>query len=187
MNSNTLRIVTLAVLTISLIANAFFVVELGGTDERVQELKDKEAMLMEQYKVLQRNYEVTKENFEVLRQKDFSPITLESSDIENTARATIYWNSEDYTVYLDGGELPRPPANKQYQVWMIKGDAYTDLGVFNYQTDVANFFRMKNAVKANGFAVSLEKIRGDKQPTNIVVYRIFDEKIHSRYRVKNLD
>ena len=169
MNSNTLRIVTLAVLTISLIANAFFVVELGGTDDRVQELKDKEAMLMEQYKVLQRNYEVTKENFEVLRQKDFREIVLESPDIEGAAKATVYWNPKDHTVYLDGGDLPRPLASKQYQVWMIKGDTYTDLGVFNYQTDVANFFRMKNAIDADGFAVSLEKIRGDKQPTKIVV------------------
>lgn len=169
MNSNTLRIVTLVLLSISLLANAFFVMELGETDERVEALKDKEVMLLEQYKVLQRNYEVTRENFEVLRQKDMEEITLKSTAIENTAKATIYWNPKEHTVFLDGDKLPTPPPNKQYQVWLLQKDAYIDLGVFNYQPDVPNFFRMKNAIEADGFAVSLEKIQGNQQPTQIIV------------------
>ena len=169
MNSNILRIVTLVLLSISLLANAFFVMELGGTDERVQALKEKEAMLLEQYKVLQRNYEVTRENFEVLRQKDMQEVTLKSAAIEDTSSAIIYWNPQTHFVYLDGDGLPTPPPSKQYQVWSFQEGAYKDLGVFNYQPDVPNFFRMKNAIEADGFVVSLEKIQGNKQPTQIIV------------------
>ncbi len=176
MNSNILRIVTLVLLSISLLANVFFVMELRGTDERMEELKDKEAMLLEQYKVLQRNYEVTKENFEVLRRKDMREILLEGRAVEDTAKAIVYWNPQTHFVYLDADGLPAPPPSKQYQVWFRQKDTYIDLGVFNYQTDVPNFFRMKNAVEAGGFAVSLEKIQGNKQPTNIIVSRYFDEK-----------
>ncbi|MEZ4886773.1 MAG: anti-sigma factor [Chitinophagales bacterium] len=169
MNSNVLRVVTLVMLSISLIANAFFVMELGGTDERIAALKEEEDVFAQQYKVLQRNYEVAKENFEVLRQENTKKILLQSISPADTAKAIIYWNPNEHTVYIDADGLPIPPPDKQYQVWLLQKEQYIDLGVFNYQTDVANFFRMKNAIEADGFVVSVEKIRGDKQPTKIIV------------------
>ena len=168
MNSNILRVITFTVLSVSLLANAFFLSELGSTDERIGTLKEEKAIFEQQYKVLQRNYAVVKENFEVLRQQDSQLIELQSTNPNNTSQARIYWNKEEQTVYIDGEGLPPPPAGKQYQVWLLQKGSYIDLGVFNYQMDVANFFRMKNAVEADGFAVSVEKVRGSQQPTKIV-------------------
>ncbi len=170
MNYNILRITTLVVLSISLLANAYFSLELGGQDEQITVLEEEMGVLKQQYKVMQRNYEVTKENFDILRQKNIQEIPLQSPTPSNEASAIVYWNQEAQTVYIDADGLPAPEfASKQYQVWVLQKGNYVDLGVFNYQTDVANFFRMKNAIDAEGFAISLEKAQGNTKPTQIVV------------------
>ncbi|MFK7907687.1 MAG: anti-sigma factor [Chitinophagales bacterium] len=173
MNTNIFRFITLAALMISLIANVFFLSELNGTDERIDILKEEKAVFEQQYKVLQRNYDVVNENFKVLRQADTQVIPLQSTIEGNSSKAVIYWNQKERTVYIDADGLTPPLPTKQYQVWAMHEGTYKDLGVFNYQTDVANFFRMKNPDQADGFMVSLEKIRGDKQPTNIVLSTSF--------------
>lgn len=170
MNGSVLRIITLVLLSISLLANAYFSLELGGQDEKITALEDEMGMLKQQYKVMQRNYEVTKQNFDVLRQKNTQEISLQSANPSNEASAIVYWNQEEQTVYIDADGLPAPEfASKQYQVWVLQKGNYIDLGVFNYQTDVANFFRMKNAIDSEGFAISLEKAQGNTKPTQIVV------------------
>ncbi|MGB1242268.1 MAG: anti-sigma factor domain-containing protein, partial [Chitinophagales bacterium] len=160
MNANIFRFITLAALMISLIANVFFLSELNSTDERIKTLKEEKAVFEQQYKVLQRNYEVANENFNVLRQADTQIIQLQSPIEGNASKAVIYWNQKESTIYIDADGLTPPLATKQYQVWALQKDEYKDLGVFNYQMDVANFFRMKNPSEADGFVVSLEKIRG---------------------------
>ncbi len=173
MNTNIFRFITLAALMISLIANVFFLSELNGTDERIETLQEEKAVFEQQYKVLQRNYEVANENFNVLRQANTQVIHLQSSIEGNVSKSVVYWNQKESTVYIDADGLTPPLATKQYQVWALHRGEYKDLGVFNYQVDVANFFRMKNAGEADGFVVSLEKIRGDKQPTNIILSTSF--------------
>ena len=166
------RIITPILLTISLLANFYFMNQLQQTDGIIAELKDDKQVFKEQYSLLKNDLERVEDNLGIIRQADNKIAVLKGTTKASNSSALIYWNKTNKTIYVDANKLPIPAGGKQYQVWQIDNDnKYKSLGVFNHQTDKDNLFRLKNMdTIAQGFAVSLELARGAEQPTMSQIY-----------------
>jgi anti-sigma-K factor RskA len=86
-----------------------------------------------------------------------------------SSMATVYWNTESKNVYLLLNRLPKPLANKQYQLWAIVEGKPVDAGIFNMDEGVS-FVRLKTIPKAEAFAITLEKKGGSTVPNMDAMY-----------------
>ena len=75
---------------------------------------------------------------------------------------TVYWNNNSKDVYLVVNNLPKPAADKQYQLWAIVDGKPVDAGVFDIQNGPV---KMKNIPNAQAFAITLEPKGGSASPT----------------------
>jgi anti-sigma-K factor RskA len=81
------------------------------------------------------------------------------------SQATVYWNSSTKDVYLlINNPLPKPAADKQYQLWAIVDGKPVDAGVFD-MTEGVSLMKMKNILVAQAFAITLEQKGGSATPT----------------------
>jgi len=83
--------------------------------------------------------------------------------------ATVYWNTYSKDVYLLINQLPRPNADKEYQLWAIVDGKPVDAGVFNLDEGVS-FVKLKTIPKAEAFAITMEKKGGSTTPTMEALY-----------------
>lgn len=83
----------------------------------------------------------------------------------------IIWDPESNRALLQVSNLPPEPADKDYQLWVIKNNKPLPAGVFSVnQTDEASFFKIEelpdvSEQAAGAFAVTLEPEGGVPQPT----------------------
>lgn len=77
--------------------------------------------------------------------------------------ATVFWNADNKDVYVSVKDLPEPPANKQLQLWAIENGKPVDAGVVDLQCK--GICKMKNILKAQAFAITIEPIGGNPTPT----------------------
>ena len=84
----------------------------------------------------------------------------------------VLWDSEQRQAVLQLANIPAPPEDKDYQLWLIKGEQDPiSAGVFNFEqpsTDL--FFKVEHldedpSEQENNFAVTLEPKGGMPQPT----------------------
>ncbi|MFL9485306.1 anti-sigma factor domain-containing protein [Chitinophagaceae bacterium LWZ2-11] len=80
------------------------------------------------------------------------------------SEASIYWDSASSNVYLIVKNLPKLPADKQYQLWALIDGKPKDLGVFD-ATDDRVILKMKNTKKAEAFSITVEKKGGNTVPS----------------------
>jgi anti-sigma-K factor RskA len=86
-----------------------------------------------------------------------------------SSMATIYWNTESKDVYLLINQLPRPVADKQYQLWAIVDGKPVDAGIFEMGEGIS-FVKLKTIQKAEAFAITLEKKGGSLSPDMDAMY-----------------
>ncbi len=84
--------------------------------------------------------------------------SLKGMDASPQSFATVYWDTASHDVYLLANNLPAPPTDKQYQLWALLDGQPIDLGMLDYDARQKKLLvRMKNAQKAQAFAITLEK------------------------------
>lgn len=76
----------------------------------------------------------------------------------------VYWNPDQQKVYVDAGQLPAPPAGKQYQLWALAGGQPVDAGMLQVNRQ-PGLQQMKPVGAAQAFAVTLEPEGGSASPT----------------------
>lgn len=89
---------------------------------------------------------------------------LEASPASN---ATVYWDSTSKDVYLMVNNLPKPPGDKQYQLWALLNGQPIDLGMVPNEYFLGKkqlLLQMKNASGAQAFAITLENKGGSPTP-----------------------
>jgi anti-sigma-K factor RskA len=86
-----------------------------------------------------------------------------------SSMATVYWNTESKEVYLLVNQLPKPVSDKQYQLWAIVDGKPVDAGVFDMDEGVS-FVKLKAILKADAFAITLEKRGGSTTPDMGAMY-----------------
>lgn len=84
----------------------------------------------------------------------------------------IVWAPDERRAILQMAHLPPPPADKDYQLWLIKEEeSPISAGVFNFDESSRDLFFKVDALdadpspEANAFAVTLEPEGGMPQPT----------------------
>jgi Anti-sigma-K factor rskA len=84
------------------------------------------------------------------------------------ATMRVYWNPKSQEVYVGQLDLPAAPADKQYQLWALANGVPVDMGVFDLTQ--GELTKMKSAVAAQAFAVTLEPKGGSVSPTLSEMY-----------------
>jgi anti-sigma-K factor RskA len=86
-----------------------------------------------------------------------------------SSMATVYWDTKSKEVYLLVNQLPKPVANKQYQLWAIVDGKPVDVGIFD-SVEGLSFVKLKTIQKAEAFAITLEKKGGSATPDMEAMY-----------------
>ncbi len=111
------------------------------------------------------------DQFVVIRHWATKPVQMKATPIGGDAYAIVFWNSVKKTTFLDLGKLPKPAADKQFQLWAIVDGKPTDMGIFDVAD--ANGASNNGLIKIEGqfiekpqaFAVTLEPKGGSETPT----------------------
>lgn len=73
----------------------------------------------------------------------------------SSSSASVYWDSTKADVFMVVKNMPKLPSDKQYQLWAIIGSKQVDLGLFDLPGSNV-MLKMKNAQKADAFAITIE-------------------------------
>ena len=91
-----------------------------------------------------------------------------------SSSATVFWNQESKEVRIIASNLPKPVADKQYQLWAIIDGKPVDMGMIPIGADTMTVIKMKPTTEGNAqaFAITLEKKGGVPSPTLSEMYVI---------------
>jgi anti-sigma-K factor RskA len=116
-------------------------------------------------KTLQGNYDNTvaklndmEKDIQVLQQNpNVKMASMKGQGISPASYATVYWDTASQDVYLLINNLPKPPSEKQYQLWAFLNDQPIDMGIIEITEKPLQLYRLKKAQAAQAFAITLEK------------------------------
>ena len=119
----------------------------------------------------------TKSLLDIIRNKETLKIPLQPQKVDPSAYATVYWNKEKQTAYIDVDGLPKPPPGKVYQVWSLKLDPLTptSLGILDkFTVDENKIFALTNNSnnESEAFGITLEPEGGSESPTLEQLYTL---------------
>jgi len=83
--------------------------------------------------------------------------SMKGMEISPASFATVYWDTASHDVYLMINNLPKPPSDKQYQLWAFLNDQPIDMGLIEITEKPLQLYRLKKAQAAQAFAITLEK------------------------------
>lgn len=151
-----------AILLIATLGLAYISFDLSGTVENQQ------AQITELIHELDRQ----KQLLTVLSAREITLVTMNGLEPSPEGYGKILWDPDTGEAVLQLANLPAPPNDKDYQLWLIKeGENPISAGVFNFdQPSTDLFFRVEQldeepSVQSNAFAVTLEPKGGVPQPT----------------------
>lgn len=107
---------------------------------------------------------------DVLRNKDAKKILLKGTPVSPQSFAAIYYDTIAQKSFLDVSDLPKPPTQKQYQLWAIVAGKPVDLGVFELDQKQIAFKEIEFIKEAQAFAITLEPSGGVASPTMDQMY-----------------
>lgn len=108
----------------------------------------------------------------ILSAREVTFVNMDGLDPSPEGYGKIIWDPEQGRAVLQLANLPTPPADRDYQLWLIKeGENPISAGVFNFdQPSTDLFFQVEQLNErpselSNTFAVTLEPKGGVPQPT----------------------
>lgn len=124
----------------------------------------------QQATITQLTDEVTahRELFAMLKRQGVLLIGMDGLEVNPDGYANIVWDPQLQQAYMHVANLPEPPADKIYQLWMIVDASPVSAGIFDVDTATSqDFYRIDNLASGNtsAFAVTLEPEGGMPQPT----------------------
>ncbi|MCJ7936274.1 MAG: anti-sigma factor [Chryseobacterium sp.] len=94
---------------------------------------------------------------------DMQMVMLKGVEKHQDAKAMVFWDKKTKEVYLNAEKLPKAPTGMQYQLWAIEDGKPVSAGM--YTEDKDSRIVLANILKAQAFAITLEKEGGSKVPT----------------------
>ena len=154
-------------LLLSLVGNALLYSRWQNTSSELVALQDTQARFANTNQVLERKLGNTREQLHVLRSPaEFKLVALAGTPAHPQAQARVLFNRADHRVFLDVQDLPKLPADKQYQLWALNNGKPIDAGVLTVATaDGDNLQQMKDIASAQTFAMTVEPVGGSAGPT----------------------
>ena len=161
--------------TIILLISLGFNIYLSSLNRRAQQLATHLALQNKQLSVKTNSIEERLAHAEwqvsLLGNPDIRPVVMKGVKQHPAFNVTVYWNTNDRTVYLGKSDLPTLPTGKVYQLWAIVDGKPVDLGL--YSPKKANLpVQMKKiqSGQVQAFAITLEKEGGNPTPTMDQMY-----------------
>ena len=119
--------------------------------------------------VLQAERDELKNDLYLVTNEDMVQVKLPATTLPASpapeSMVTVFWNKRTKAVFLVPNKMPKPAANKQYQLWALVDGKPRDAGVFDMNTNEP-VITMKPTQTAEAFAVSLEdKGRENTKPS----------------------
>ena len=100
----------------------------------------------------------------LIKDTNMAVIAMKGQAIAPQSLTTLYWNRQTKDVYLLVNALPRAAEGKQYQLWAIVDGKPVSAGLLDIHS-TEGLVKMSNVVKAQAFAITLEKQGGSQTPT----------------------
>ncbi len=100
-------------------------------------------------------------------------LLLAGTNLSPNSYASVIIDSVNKKLVFDFAGLPKPPAGKQFQLWVIKGGLPIDMGVINNDhIGIINNVEKDFIAEAQAFALTLEDEGGKPSPTLEQMYVI---------------
>lgn len=100
-------------------------------------------------------------------------LLLAGTNLSPNSYASVIIDSVNKKLVFDFAGLPKPPAGKQFQLWVIKGGVPIDMGVINNDhIGIINNVEKDFIAEAQAFALTLEDEGGKPSPTLEQMYVI---------------
>ncbi|HMQ48033.1 MAG TPA: anti-sigma factor [Saprospiraceae bacterium] len=156
-----------------LLMGAIYYLYTSGNKEKAAKTALLEQLLQQEIEcdeVAQENRRLL-EQLNILRDPSNQTIIMRGTPLSPKAVASVYWNQEKQTAYLDVIELPEHDQEKQYQLWAIVDTGPQSLGVFDLPAaDTIVFNTLEFVDNPAAFAVTLEPRGGSVGPTLDAMY-----------------
>lgn len=109
---------------------------------------------------------------EILAQQSTRTVMMKGTEKEPDATVKVMWSTDMKKAVMHADKITPPPADMQYQLWVIADGKPVSVGLFNYDEveQMTDPFDV-NAKNITAFAITLEKRGGSPTPTmeNMVV------------------
>jgi len=103
---------------------------------------------------------------EVLAEQSMRTVMMKGTAMEPEASVKVMWSKGMKKAVMHAEKITPPPANMQYQLWVIADGKPLSVGLFNYDEveQMTEPFDV-NAQNITAFAITLEKMGGSPTPT----------------------
>lgn len=103
---------------------------------------------------------------EVLAEQSMRTVMMTGTAMEPEAAVKVMWSKDMKKAVMHAEKITPPPANMQYQLWVIADGKPVSVGVFTYdEVDQMTEPFDVNAQNITAFAITLEKMGGSPTPT----------------------
>lgn len=138
--------------------------------EKTNELNDTQISLNEEITNTKNSLSQTIAIQELILNKNTKPIQLGGTDLSPNSSARVFYNTSTNEIVYYNENLPKPSADKQYQLWAIADGTPVDLGMVDKTSSLLKTKVSEQNVHA--FAITLEPNGGSKSPTLDQMYVI---------------
>lgn len=157
-------------LLISAGLNLYFYRNWQTTESRYQIALATQDRYAQQVKQVNQKYQVTAAELAVITHSLTQKVKLKGVPKSPASLAVVYWNTKTKDVFVKVADLPKPPADRQYQLWALESGKPIDAGMLNVRTDSAAVQHMKAINQAQAFAITLEPKGGSASPNTDEMY-----------------
>lgn len=117
--------------------------------------------------------EILNHKIQLLNNPKSKFLLLTGTNLSPNSFASVIVDSVNKKLFFDFAGLPKPPAGKQFQLWVIKGGLPIDMGVINNaHIGTINNVEKEFISEAQAFALTLEDEGGKPSPTLEQMYVI---------------
>ena len=133
-------------------------------DQRIQELAESQNALNTQSNELQSQVAQLSEGLSEMYNPAVKKVTLKSVKEGDNMQMALMWNTKTGQVKLSTDGLPKLPADKQYQLWVLKDGKPSDMGVLS-KTDDGILIASNATIDGDTFAITVEPLGGKSSPS----------------------
>lgn len=154
----------LLLVTLSLVFYSFNLsTEISNQEEVIEE---QQARISELQNDIQRKEEL----LSILESREVDLVMMSGMEVNPNGYGKVIWDSESKRALLQVSNLPAVPADKDYQLWIIKNNKPVSAGVFAVNDPKKDsFFKIEEMAAdeqaADAFAITMEPKGGMPQPT----------------------
>jgi hypothetical protein len=150
-------------LVLNIAGNIFFYTKLRGTQEQMSTVINENNKMKSEYEKIKSDMEKKTGDMKMVLNRSNKVVDMKGMEIAPQSFATVYWNPNTKQVMLNVDNLPKPPADKQYQLWALKDGKPIDAGVFEMKPGDMTMMPV-TIPDADAFAITLEKKGGSPTP-----------------------